>query len=95
MLGKNIGKDKIIKKTTDKENNTDNVSKTNKFGMPSQNEDKNTFDTKKMTFYFKNDKLEAIYNFAYWERLSKTEALDKILTDGLKGKNIKPRPIKK
>jgi len=92
--------DNIIRKTTSKKNitskadkasNTNITRKTNKVGMPSLDPKTNTYKTKKMTFYVKDDLLERLYNFAYWDRHSLTEAFNKILEDGLKGKNTKPK----
>lgn len=95
-VGKNIDiKDKIIKKTTGKTSNKRNVSNTNvthKIGMPSLDPGKETFKTKKMTFYIKEDLLEKLYNFAWWDRHSLTEAFNITINDGLKGKNIKQKP---
>jgi len=44
-----------------------------------------------MTFYIKEDLLEKLYNFAYWDRHSLTEAFNLIVKDGLKGKNTKKK----
>lgn len=49
-----------------------------------------TSDTTKMTFYVKNDLLEKLYNYAYWDRHKITEAFNRVLADGLKGKTTKP-----
>ncbi|MCF6148086.1 MAG: hypothetical protein E3K37_05450 [Candidatus Kuenenia sp.] len=49
-----------------------------------------TSDTTKMTFYVKNELIEKLYNFAYWDRYSVTEAFNIALSDGLKGKTTKP-----
>ena len=95
--------DNLIRKTTDKKNitskadkaskasNTNITRKTNKVGMPSVNPKTDTYKTKKMTFYVKDELLERLYNFAYWDRHTVTEAFNKILEDGLKGKTTKPR----
>lgn len=95
-VGKNINlEDKLIKKTVSKANNKRNVSNTNithKIGMPSLDPEKETFKTKKMTFYIKEDLLESLYNLAYWDRHSLTEAFNLVVKDGLKGKNIKEKP---
>lgn len=95
-VGKNINfKDKLIKKTTSKTSNKSNVSNTNitsKMGLPSLDPEKETFKTKKMTFYIKEDLLEKLYNFAYWGRYSLTEAFNLVVKDGLKGKIIKQKP---
>lgn len=95
--------DNIIRKTTSKKNitskadkgskasNTNITRKTNKVGMPSLDPKTDTYKTKKMTFYVKDELLERLYNFAYWDRHSLTEAFNKVIEDGLKGKNTKPR----
>jgi hypothetical protein len=89
--------DNIIRKTTSrddrasKESNTNITRKKNKVGMPSVDPETDTYRTKKMTFYVKEDLLERLYNFAYWDRHSITEAFNKVLEDGLKGKNTKPK----
>ncbi|MBM4053717.1 MAG: hypothetical protein FJ264_03380 [Planctomycetes bacterium] len=49
-----------------------------------------TSNTTKMTFYVKNELIEKLYNFAYWDRYSITEAFNLVLSDGLKGKTTKP-----
>ncbi len=101
-VGKNITlKDKLIKKTTSKVSNISNKSKisntrnTNiarKAGMPSPNAKTDTYKTRKMTFYIKGELLQKLYNFAYWDRHSLTEAFNIIVRDGLKSKDIKQRP---
>lgn len=98
-VGKNINLgDKLIKKTTSKGSIKSNISNTRitnitrKVGMPSLNSKTNTFETKKMTFYIKEDLLEKLYNLAYWDRHSLTEAFNLVVKDGLKGKNIKKKP---
>lgn len=98
-VGGNINlEDKLIKKTTSKISNKRNVSNTNithkkqKAGQPSLNPEKKTFKTKKMTFYIKEDLLGKLNNFAWWDRHSLTEAFNIVVTDGLKGKNIKKKP---
>jgi hypothetical protein len=49
-----------------------------------------TTNTVKMTFYVKQDLLDKLYNYAYWDRLTVTEALNTVLADGLKNKNTNP-----
>lgn len=91
MLGKNVAiKDKLIKKTTGKSN----VSIKNRIGQPSLTPGTVTYKTEKQTFYVKSDLLERLYNFAYWDRHTVTEAVRIVLEDGLKGKNTKQRPPK-
>ena len=100
-IGKNVGLgDKLIKKTTgktintNKANKTSNVNNTNitsKTGRPSTNPKTDTYKTRKITFYAKEDLLEKLHNFAYWNRHSVTEAFNLVLSDGLKGKNVKPK----
>ncbi len=101
-VGKNINlKDKLIKKTTSKVSNKSNKSKvsntrntniTRKAGMPSLNAKTDTYKTRKMTFYINGDLLQKLYNFAYWDRHSLTEAFNVVVRDGLKSKDIKQRP---
>lgn len=98
-VGKNINlKDKLIKKTTGKVSNKNIVSitrKTNitrKASMSSPNAKTDTYKTKKMTFYIKGDLLQKLYNFAYWDRHSLTEAFNIVVRDGLKEKDVKERP---
>ncbi|MBA7533311.1 hypothetical protein ES705_25546 [subsurface metagenome] len=97
-VGKNIKlKDKLIKKTTSKVSskskvsNTRNTNITRKAGMPSSNVKTDTYKTRKMTFYIKGELLQKIYNLAYWDRHSLTEAFNIVVRDGLKGKNVKQK----
>jgi len=60
-------------------------------GQPSKTPTRDTYKTKKATFYVKEKLLERLYNFAYWDRHSVTEALNIVLEDGLKGKNTKQK----
>lgn len=94
-VGKNINfKDKLIRKTVNKVSNKRSVSNTNitrKMGMPSLDPEKETFKTKKMTFYIKEDLLQKLYNFSYWDRHSLTEAFNVVVNDGLRGKDIKQK----
>jgi len=97
-VGKNINlKDKLIKKTTSKVSNKSKVSNTRntnitrKAGMPSSNAKTDTYKTRKMTFYIKGELLQKIYNLAYWDRHSLTEAFNIVVRDGLKGKNVKQK----
>jgi len=89
-IGNNIAlRDKLIKKTTGK------VSKTSKRNITSKTYKRSktgaTSNTVKMTFYVKQDLLERLYNFAYWDRHSITDAFNTAIKDGLKGKNTRPR----
>jgi len=94
-IGSNVNlKDKLIKKTTPKTTDLghkSNVSKTNIASIVSKNSRNATKDTLKATFYIKKDILQKLYNFAYWERYSVTDAFNITLADGLKGKNTKDR----
>jgi hypothetical protein len=98
-LGGNVNiSDKLIKKTTDKGSKDRKASNANiagnagkPIGQPSTNPETATFATKKATFYIKEDLLQRLYNFAYWDRHTLTEAFNIVLTDGLKGKNTKGR----
>ncbi len=101
-VGKNINlRDKLIKKTTSKVSNISSKSKvsntrntniTRKAGMPSPNAKTDTYKTRKMTFYIKGELLQKLYNFAYWDRHSLTEAFNVVVRDGLKSKDVKRRP---
>ena len=101
-VGKNINlEDKLIKKTVSKASNKSKVSntrntnithKTHKASIPSLNSKRDTFKTRKMTFYIKEDLLEKLYNYAWWDRYSLTEAFNIVVNDGLRGKNIKEKP---
>ncbi|MBA7491346.1 hypothetical protein ES702_01891 [subsurface metagenome] len=83
-IGNNIAlRDKLIKKTAGKVSKTSKRNITSKTGA--------TSNTVKMTFYVKQELLERLYNFAYWDRHSITDAFNVALRDGLKGKNTKPR----
>jgi len=97
-VGKNINlKDKLIKKTTSKVSskskvsNTRNANITRKAGMPSPNAKTDTYKTRKMTFYIKGELLQELYNFAYWDRHSLTEAFNVVVRDGLRGKKVKQK----
>lgn len=57
-------------------------------GLSSRRQD--TRGTRKMTFYVKTELLQGLYNFAYWERLSVTSAFNRVLADGLGGKDTRP-----
>jgi len=93
---------KLIQKTvstTNKKNNVsstrnkNNVSNTNngsKIGRPSQDPSKDTYNTKKMTFYVDLNVLQKLYNYAHWDRKNITEAFNIALKDGLKGKSTRP-----
>lgn len=98
-VGKNIDlEDKLIKKTVSKASNkrkvsnTRNTNITSKIGLPSSNSKTDTYNTRKMTFYIKEDLLKKLYNFSYWDRYSLTEAFNIVVNDGLKGKNTKRKP---
>jgi len=90
--------DNLIRKTTNKaskESKTSNTNNTSKaIGQPSRDPQADTYGTKKMTFYVREDLLDKLYNFSYWDRYTVTEALNKALEDGLKGKNTKTKPSK-
>ncbi len=98
-IGANVNlTDRLIKKTTDKTNITSKASiasKINKVNTekPDRYSTRHiaTGNTKKMTFYVKQDLLKKLYNFAYWDRHNITEAFNIALSDGLKDKNIKPK----
>ena len=104
-IGENVALgDKLIKKTAKKATNNTNItnkrSKANianitnivsKTGQPSTRPKTDTYKTRKTTFYVKEDLLKKLHNFAYWNRHSVTEAFNLVLSDGLKGKNVKPK----
>lgn len=97
-LGQNVTlQDTLIKKTTvktskgTKRNKRTNTPIATNFGMPSSDPGKDTFGTKKMSFFIKEDLLRRLYNFAYWDRHSVTEAVNTVLEDGLKGKITKDK----
>jgi hypothetical protein len=95
-LGQNVTmQDTLIKRTTAKTNKESirskktNTTITSKIGLPSSDPAKDTFGTRKMSFFIKEDLLRRLYNFAYWDRHSVTEAVNTVLEDGLKGKITK------
>ena len=96
-IGSNVSlKDKLIKKTTSETNIKNIANNTNKKSITSKDSSHRdmmnrnaTNETKKATFYVKNNLLQKLYNFAYWERHSITEAFNLVLSEGLKGKNTK------
>ena len=96
-IGTNVNlKDRLIRKTADKasnvskENITSKVSAIKEVDILRPNGDNiATKGTKKATFYVKKELLQKLYNFAYWDRRSVTDAFNAALTDGLKGKNTK------
>jgi hypothetical protein len=98
-IGTNVNlKDRLIKKTTSKANNTGNTNIVNKatfadreIPIKGRAERDATHGTQKATFYIKRGLLQKLYNFAYWERYNITEAVNAVLTDGLKNKNTKER----
>jgi len=95
---------KLIQKTTRIKNIKSNVSNTrntnkrsikgnaNIKGRPSADPKTDTYKTKKMTFYIKEPLIEKLYNFAYWDRRSVTEAINIAIAEGLKNKPAKQRP---
>jgi len=98
-LGKNLPSDKLIRKTSKRKQSTSkskqNTSSKDK-NVPSgvgvtnpRRKQYPTHNTKKMTFYIHTGLLQRLYNFAYWDHLNVTEAFNKVLEDGLKGKNTK------
>ena len=83
-IGTNVNlKDKLIRKTS-KTSNMDNKSNDD-----IKRKDVSTKDTQKMTFYIKNDLMQELYNYAYWERYNITDAFNLVIKDGLKGKTTK------
>ena len=82
-IGKQAGLNKLV-------SNTSIISKASKKSIKKK-ENKATEDTIKMTFYVKKDLLAGLRNFAYWERLNITEAFNRVVKDGLKGKNTKDK----
>lgn len=98
-IGANVNlTDRLIKKTTGKTNITSKASIAGKINKVSTEKPGRysarpiaTGNTKKMTFYVKQDLLKKLYNFAYWDRHNITEAFNMALSDGLKDKNTKPK----
>lgn len=92
-LGKNVSlSEKLIKRTTGKTNKANNTSKKtnkNKHEKLVPYMENATDGTKKMTFYVKEDLLDKLYNFSYWDRHSVTEAFNLVLEDGLKSKKTR------
>ena len=91
-IGDNIsfGEDQLIRKTVESGRKTGLRA-----GRPEPEpaaRRKDTRDTVKMTFYVKRDFLGQLYNFAYWERLSVTAAFNRVMSDGLRHKDTRPRP---
>jgi hypothetical protein len=94
-IGQNVNLgDKLIKKTSkqDKAFNQEPHEQSDKaqFQHPVAGRRTATTNTVKMTFYVKQELLEKLYNYAYWDRLTVTEAFNTALMDGLKGKNTEP-----
>lgn len=86
-IGENVMlKDRVIKKT-DNVDNVNNISSKRKINKVNA-----TDNAIRVTFYLKEDLAEKIYNFAYWDRHSVTEAFNIIVADGLKGKITKSKP---
>lgn len=87
-LGTNaVLKDRLIKRTISKGSNTIKEIDGSQTNTTSIDPGNDTYNTKKMTFYIKEEILEKLYNFAYWDRHSVTEAINLVLADGLKGKS--------
>ena len=97
-LGKNVDlSDRLIRNTTRNTRkarsagNARIASNTNITGKPSRSPNTATFSTRKMTFYVKDELLDKLYNYAYWERHSVTEAFNTALADGLANKTTKEK----
>ncbi len=98
-IGANVNlTDRLIKKTIGKTSIASKASITSKASKVSTEKSDRystrhiaTGNTKKMTFYVKQDLLKKLYNFAYWDRHNITEAFNMVLSDGLKDKNTKPK----
>jgi hypothetical protein len=91
-IGQNVNLgDKLIKRTVkqDKPGHQESQESGEKqpFQHPIAGRRTATTNTVKMTFYVKQEFLEKLYNYAYWDRLTVTEAFNTALADGLKGKN--------
>ena len=85
-------KDKPIKKTNrGRGEGKETAAEKKKLSLHSR---KDTYGTKKMTFYVKEELLERLYNFAYWGRHTVTQAFNVVLADGLKGKDTRSREEK-
>jgi hypothetical protein len=72
-------------------NNTSTNANKNNTVSRARAKENATSNTIKMTFYIKQDLLDRLYNYAYWDRLSVTEAFNIAITDGLTNKNTKPK----
>lgn len=102
-IGKNINlgsgeEDRIIRKTTKSRGVTRitrTTRKTRNSIKPASLTVKNSPADKgvktKMTFYIRGPLLKKLYNFAYWDRYSLTDAFNVVVSDGLKGKNTKEK----
>jgi len=95
-IGTNVTiKDRLIKKTSNRNSGASIANKENIASNAStaiNGKSKNaTENTKKATFYMNPELLRKLYNFAYWDRHSITEAMNIILADGLTGKNTKDK----
>lgn len=98
-MGNNVNlKDRLIRSTAGKGNNASKTNVTSKGNAvktetpaPYRTRKTATEGTKKATFYVKKDLLQKLYNFAYWERHSVTDAFNIALAAGLKGKTTKSR----
>ena len=85
MIGKHIGiGDKLIIKT-------DKASKNTRITRKLQKESPTAAEKVKMTFYIEKGLLKMLYNYAFWERTTLTDAFNIAVTDGLKGKNTAGR----
>ena len=92
-IGANIPTaDKLIKRTTtvssaeNEKTGEETAKKAHGHRFLSGRENATT-NTVKMTFYVKQELLDKLYNYAYWDRMTVTEAFNKTLGDGLKDKN--------
>lgn len=98
-IGSNVALgDKLIKKTeplkkadkvirVNKVDNVDNIDK-----KSAERRDNATTGTVRTTFYVKRDAYKKLLNFAYWDRHNITEAVNIVLSDGLKDKTTKDTP---
>ena len=84
-------RDEKTGKTSETPQKESNISKKSITSKKLSGKENATLNTVKMTFYIKQEFLEQLYNYAYWDRLSVTEAFNIALFDGLKNKTTKPR----
>ncbi len=53
---------------------------------PIKDDKKNKDSRKRITLMIREDLIDKVYKYAWWERIKKSEAIERVLSDGLKGK---------